>query len=162
MASYPDVRVCGGWESWLASAECFSAVVGVDCDYYSESCPPRQHCWPMAEMPLRELQVPAGGTVQTNLYFAIFPHSWEGCPVSCQGTEPWMLVEPVRAGERSWYTVSLTANAEGLSPGMHLGWVQVDSGNSRACTEIELEVLDVTGVPPPDHGISWGRVKSLY
>jgi hypothetical protein len=162
VSGWTDVRMCEGWSGWLGYTEGFAASAGDICDYYSESCPPRQHCWPMAEMPLRELQVVAGQTAQMDLYFAILPHSWSGCTVSCQGTAPWMQVTPVLGRERSWYTVSLTVDTEGLPAGTHRGWVQVDSDDCRACTEVVLEVLEATGVPSQDASISWSRIKSLY
>jgi hypothetical protein len=56
------------------------------------------------------------------------------------------------------YPVTLTVDTTELAPGNHSGWVRVDSGGRRACTEVELTVLDIVGAAES----SWSVVKSRY
>lgn len=74
-----------------------------------------------------------------------------GCPTNSSYCSPEAL-QPVLELQ-----VQQGETAE-LAPGTHSGWVRVDSGGRRACTQVDLTVLDIVGVEES----SWSVVKSRY
>lgn len=161
-SGYPEVFLCPPWDYELWGVEVAAAAAGVVCGYPQDPCNGGIHCWPQADFPLIELAAIPGDIAQATLHFTFRSHWWSGCSTTCQGTADWMHVSGQMVFEFQRYTVFLQVNTAGLAPGDYSGWVQVDSGGGRGCTEVLLHVLTPTGVSPVDDAVSWSLIKSLY
>lgn len=161
LTGWPLAELCIPWTgpTW---GDSYGASAGDPCGYRQESCSPGMHCWPEAATPQLALQAVQGAQLQETLNFTLQPDYIGACSASCQSTAPWMAVAGKLLEDEHNYEVSLDIDTATLAPGTHSAWVQVDSGFSRACTEVILEVLTATGVQSLDAGVSWGDIKSLY
>jgi hypothetical protein len=167
VSEVPDIELCEPWEVWITDVHAFPASAGDLCGFVQETCPPSNHCTPEANASQLLLQAPQGQQLHEQLTFTLHQPGMPRCIASCQATETWIAVDGVVEASMDpardqTYRVDLDVDTTALAPGTYRAWVQVDSGGCRACTEVVLEVLTATGVPPGDDGVSWGQIKRLY
>ena len=76
-------------------------------------------------------------------------------------TAPWLSLVAVHVGEpnRPEYDVTVTAEAGALEPGVHEGWIEVES---PWCYECEKILFTAQPAPPAVQVGNWGRLKSRF
>jgi hypothetical protein len=77
-------------------------------------------------------------------------------------TEPWITLQAVSVGSsyHPEYDVTVTANAQALSPGVHEAWVEVQVPYCYECERIVFTVPETD--PPATIPETWGSLKSKF
>jgi hypothetical protein len=127
-----------------------------DCDLPCDVMEIGETCQPHFEPGNLYLSAEQGAVVvaEADLYSS----TWiEACDVIVGATVPWISpdVEHLSGG---CYRVTVSADASGLAPGEHIGWVRA---TSEPCTRCMKVILTVTGATPAE-AASWGKIKVLY
>jgi len=125
------------------------------CATCVQPCDYADYCFARADTDLLELTTEVGATTE-----GMF-HGWASglnplCGIYFSTEADWLELEVVEA--QSGYDIIVTADATGLAPGYHSGWVIGSTPSCYGCVEVRLTVTD--GSPAERH--SWGSLKAIY
>ncbi len=143
-----------GWNPmWLYGVEARAAVGCGDC---SVPCDFADRCLARADTDLIRMTAPVGGTAEATF------HGWASglnplCDVIFYPEAPWLLLDVVTS-PTGGYDITVTADATGLAPGNHTGWIV---GYTPSCSSCFQVLLTVTGGSPTQYE-TWGTIKHLF
>lgn len=133
------------------------AQAAVECGYCYQDCGFAWFCVPHEQTEGVGLTVVEGAAVGTTIEFSSGDGSGQVCDTLFETSEDWLSIE-VEQVSNTYYSVSVTADAENLSQGEYTGWVSAETAACKACTRIDLTVYATTAAETS----SYSAVKSLY
>jgi hypothetical protein len=153
--SYDGFEEYPEWPGARAGVACGSCPYP-DCSYRFPMVP--------APDPL-QLELTANENGYAFGQFHVYAWGWDLEPpvggFAFSETVAWLRAETTSLGDpfRPEYDVIVTAEAGGLEPGVHEGWIEVQA---PWCSECEKIVFTVPAAPPAAQGESWGRLKARF
>lgn len=146
-------------DGFYAQASSAFAAAGMECGYSHSTCEHGDGCTPVFNPEELALSARVGEIAEGQAPFAAYSSSGPICPLTAIPDTSWVRASVVQDNGFNSHLV-VTADATGLSEGVHHAWIEVKSYAAARCLRVDFTVTPRD--PDPVISQSWGRIKDRY